>query len=189
MNFSKYIIILLFTFLFSNISVSQVPNFRIYPSTTNQIEPAIVTDPNNPLIMFASAFTINLSFKSEGVYVTTDGGLTWTGNDTCTGSPISNHGGDPGPVIDKNGRFILTHQGGFVIGMYSNYSTNLGQTWSSNYQIAGNDQDKGSPATDDVPTSAYYGRTFLVWTKFTNPFQFQYLTLTIAALTGQLLPS
>ena len=57
---------------------SQVPNFRLYPSSTNQIEPAIVTHPTNPMIMFASAFTINFAFKSEGVYVTTDGGLTWT---------------------------------------------------------------------------------------------------------------
>ena len=170
MNLIKYFLLLLISFMISGSINSQVPNFRLYPSSTNQIEPAIVTHPTNPMIMFASAFTINFAFKSEGVYVTTDGGLTWTGNDTCTGSPLSNHGGDPGPIIDKDGRLILTHQGGFVIGMYSNYSTNLGQSWSSNYQIAGNDQDKGSPATDDVPTSAYYGRTYLVWTKFTNPF-------------------
>jgi len=156
--------------LFADESFSQVPNFRIHPSTSNQIEPAIVKHPTNPLIMFASSFTIRLSFKSEGVYVTTDGGVNWFGSDTCTGSPISNHGGDPGPIIDKDGRLILTHQGGFVLGMYSNYSTDLGQTWSSNYQIAGNDQDKGSPATDAIPSSPYYGRTYLVWTRFTNPF-------------------
>lgn len=149
---------------------AQFPNFRIYPSSTNQIEPTIVRHPTNPDIMFASAFTIFLSFKSEGVYLTTNGGVNWFGSDTCTGSPIANHGGDPGPVIDKDGRLILTHQGGFVIGMYSNYSTNLGQTWSVNQQIAGNDQDKGSPATDDVSSSSYYGRTFLVWTRFTSPF-------------------
>lgn len=100
--------------------------------------------------MFASAFTVRLSFKSEGVYVTTNGGVNWFGSDTCTGSPISNHGGDPGPIIDKDGKLILTHQGGFVLGMYSNYSTDLGQTWSSNYQIAGSESSKGSPATDDV---------------------------------------
>ncbi|MBL8008338.1 MAG: T9SS type A sorting domain-containing protein [Ignavibacteria bacterium] len=148
----------------------QFPNFRIHPSGNNQIEPAIVRHPNNPLIMFASSFTINTSFRSEGVYVTTNGGLNWTGSDTCSGSPITNHGGDPGPVIDKDGRFILTHQGGFILGMWSNYSTNMGQTWSNNLLIAGNDQDKGSPATDDIQISPYYGRTFLVWTRFTNPF-------------------
>lgn len=168
----KYIFYVLFllVILIQGESGSQVPNFRIHPSSNNQIEPAIVKHPTNPLIMFASSFTVRLSFKSEGVYVTTNGGVNWFGSDTCTGSPISNHGGDPGPIIDKDGRLILTHQGGFVLGMYSNYSTDLGQTWSSNYQIAGNDQDKGSPATDDVTSSPYYGRTYLVWTRFTSPF-------------------
>jgi hypothetical protein len=163
-------LILLISLISVNELYSQVPNFRIYPSSTNQIEPAIVKHPTNPMIMFASSFTINFAFKSEGVYVTTNAGLSWFGSDTCRGVPLSNHGGDPGPIIDKDGRFILTHQGGFVLGMYSNYSTDLGQTWSANYQIAGNDQDKGSPATDDIPSSQYYGRTYLVWTRFTNPF-------------------
>ncbi len=151
-------------------SNAQFPSFRIYPSGSNQIEPVIVRHPSNHNIMFASAFTIRLSFRSEGVYVTTDGGATWRGTDTLAGQPITNHGGDPGPIIDKDGRFLLTHQGGFVLGMYSNFSTNQGLTWSPNYQIAGDDQDKGSPATDDVPTSPYYGRTYLIWTRFTNPF-------------------
>jgi len=170
-------IIIKYYFVFSFIAAffcsgikAQFTNFRLHPSSTNQIEPTIVRHPTNPDIMFASAFTIFLSFKSEGVYLTTNGGVNWFGSDTCTGTPIANHGGDPGPIIDKDGRLILTHQGGFVIGMYSNFSTNLGQTWSANYQIAGNDQDKGSPATDDIATSAYYGRTFLVWTRFTSPF-------------------
>jgi len=120
--------------------------------------------------MFASSFTIRTSFRSEGVYLTTNGGLNWFGTDTLFGSPISNHGGDPGPIIDKDGNLILTHQGGFILGMYSNYSTNMGQTWSNNYQIAGDDQDKGSPATNPISSSPYYGRTFLVWTRFVNPF-------------------
>ncbi|MBV6478753.1 MAG: hypothetical protein HGGPFJEG_01510 [Ignavibacteria bacterium] len=149
---------------------AQFPNFRIHPSTNNQIEPNIVVHPTNPDIMFASSFTIRTSFRSEGVYLTTNGGLNWYGTDTLFGNPITNHGGDPGPVIDKDGNLILTHQGGFIIGMYSNSSTNMGQTWSNNVQIAGDDQDKGSPATNVIPASPYYGRTFLVWTRFTSPF-------------------
>ncbi|MBK8549739.1 MAG: exo-alpha-sialidase [Ignavibacteria bacterium] len=168
-KFNLFLQFLLSIILFNN-SYSQFPNFRIHPSSNHQIEPAIVRHPSNPLIMFASSFTVNTSFRSEGIYVTTNGGLNWTGTDTCFGNPISNHGGDPGPVIDKDGRLILTHQGGFILGMWSNYSTDLGQTWSNNKLIAGNDQDKGSPATDDVPNSPYYGRTYLVWTRFTSPF-------------------
>lgn len=149
---------------------SQFVNFRLHPSGNQQIEPTITKHPANPLIMFASAFTITYSFHSESVYVSTDGGSTWRGTDTCPGAPINNHGGDPGPVIDKDGRLILTHQGGFVLGMYANYSTNYGISWSNNYQIAANDQDKGSPGTDDAPLSPYYGRTYLVWTKYTIPY-------------------
>ncbi|MEZ4689196.1 MAG: hypothetical protein R3A12_03045 [Ignavibacteria bacterium] len=29
---------------------------------------------------------------------------------------------------------------------------------------------KGSPGTDDIMTSPFYGRAYLVWTKFLNPF-------------------
>ena len=148
------------------------PNFRIHPSSNAQIEPVIVRHPSNPDIMFASSYTVKLGtmFRSEGVYVTTNGGLNWFGSDSCTGLPDYYHGGDPGAIIDKNGRFILTHQGGWVLGMFSNYSTDLGATWSNNYTIASDDQDKGSPGTDDVPSSAYYGRTYLVWTRYTPPY-------------------
>ena len=152
----------------------QYTNFRIYPSISNQIEPTIIQHPLNPQILFASAFTIYTSFTSEGIYVSTDGGYNWTGNDTCTGADINLHEGDPGPIIDKNGNFIVTHQGAFPNGMYANYSTNMGQTWSNNILIAYGDQEKGTPATDDVTSSLYYGRTYLVWTRYINPFPIVY---------------
>jgi hypothetical protein len=150
---------------------AQYANFRLHPSANIQIEPSIARHPLNPQILFASAFTLSGTLRSEGTYTSTDGGLTWFGSDTCQGASVTTgHGGDPGPVIDKNGVFILTHQGGVFTGMYSNYSTNNGLTWSNNNTIATNDQDKGSPSTDDVPSSPYYGRTYLVWTRFVSPF-------------------
>ena len=150
---------------------AQFPNFLIHPSGNNQIEPSIVVSPQNHMLMFCSAYTISGSFRSEGIYVSTNGGTTWFGTDTCQGQPITTgHGGDPGPIIDKDGVFILTHQGGFFPGMYANFSTNNGSTWSDNFTIAQNDQDKGSPGTDNIPTSPYYGRSFLVWTRFVSTF-------------------
>lgn len=167
----KYINIFLFSvFFLSNISYAQYTNYRIHPSSNFQLEPSIVKHPLNPSIFFVSAYTLSGALRSEGTYTSTNGGLTWFGTDTCQGAPItSGHGGDPGPIIDKNGVFILTHQGGIISGMYANYSTNLGVNWSSNSIIATNDQDKGNPGTDDVPASPFYGRTYLVWTKFTSP--------------------
>ena len=166
-------LILLSACTFQNL-YSQFPNYRIHPSNNAQIEPSIVRNPSNPSILFCSSYTINVSgsgFKSEGIYVSTNGGLTWSGSDTCNGAPVTTgHGGDPGPIIDKNGVFLLTHQGGLVTGMYANTSSNMGSTWSSNTIIATNDQDKGSPFTDDVTASSFYGRSFLIWTRYTNPF-------------------
>jgi hypothetical protein len=165
-----FLILYAAAFLLNNLS-AQIVNIRIYPSSVAQIEPSISKSPVNPLIMFASAYTISGAFRSEGVYVTTNGGLSWFGSDTCnSGSSSNNHGGDPGPVIDKDGRLILTHQGGFITGMFSNTSTNLGTTWTANQLIASGDQDKGTPATDDESVSSYYGRTYIVWTRFVSPF-------------------
>jgi len=172
MRISKAILFIITVFIFSSaISFAQIKNFRIHPSANAQIEPSIVRSPVNPLVMFTASYTISNSFRSEGNYFTTDGGQTWFGSDTCnSGSSTNNHGGDPGPVIDKDGKFILTHQGGFIVGMFSNTSTNFGASWSGSVLIASGDQDKGTPGTDDVSSSPYYGRTYLVWTRFLNPF-------------------
>jgi hypothetical protein len=148
-------------------------NFRIHPSPLyNQIEPTIVRHPVNEQILFVSSFNIKSgsTFRSEGVYLSTDGGLNWFGSDTLKGNPIQNHGGDPGPVIDKDGRLIVTHLGGISPGIFANYSTNMGSTWSANTNITVDIQDKSNANTNDVPGSPYYGRTFVVWTKYEPPY-------------------
>lgn len=151
---------------------SQYPSFRIFPSSNYQIEPFIVRHPSNPQIMFASSYNVisQTSFRSEGVYVTTNGGQTWFGSDTCKGIPLSNHAGDPGPIIDKDGRFLITHLGTFPPGMFANYSTNNGISWSNNFTIMTGDNDKGSPATDAIPSSPFYGRTYVAFTRYVSPF-------------------
>lgn len=169
--------------IFAGSVYSQYSSFRLYPSNNNQIEPSISRSPVNPQILFASAYTITpVGFKSEGIYVSTDGGLNWSGNDSCTGAPIQNHSGDPGPIIDKNGVFIITHIGALPPGMYANYSTNLGSTWSTNAQILSGDLDKGAPGTDVNPSSPYYGRTYLAFTNFTPPFR---IVLSYTSNSGQ----
>jgi hypothetical protein len=164
-------IILLFSSLYTLNIRAQYPNYMLFQSNYNQIEPSIVRHPLNPQILFASAYTIFTSYRSEGVYVSTNGGNTWTGVDSVRGTIVQNHGGDPGPVIDKNGRFILTHLGGFIDGMYSDYSTNNGSSWVSTASaIASGTQDKGAPNTDDIPSSPYFGRTYLAFTRYSVPF-------------------
>jgi len=150
------------------------PNFRVLPRTNSyQSETDIVRHPTNPLIMFGSSNAFNNTgslFISEGVYVTTDGGITWGGSDTMSlanGTPVPNQGGDPGILIDKDGRFIQTHLGFTTSGMFGNYSTDNGASWSSNFTIASGSQDKNLAGTDDSPTSPFYGRSYCVWSLFT----------------------
>jgi len=146
-------------------------NFRLYPSNVSQTEVFIVTHPSNPNIIFASANTIvfNPFFVSEGIYVTSNGGNSWYGSDTCKGAPINLHGGDPGITINKDGTFIITRRG-FSPGLYSHYSTNFGVTWSNQKTITNDDLERGTMTSDVHPSSPYYGRSYTAWVKFAPPF-------------------
>ncbi len=154
-----------------NIQVN--PSFRLYPSAVTQTEVLITVHPGDPNVLFASANTINFSpfFVSEGVYASTDGGNSWFGNDTCTGSPIPFHGGDPGIAIDKDGRFILTRLGsGPFTGLYSHFSTDRGLSLSSQYTITTDLLERAAVASDGFPASNFYGRTYAVWVNLFSPY-------------------
>lgn len=146
------------------------PNFRVNPRTAqHQSETPIVRHPLNPNILFASANTWNMggfTSISTGSYRTTDGGVTWTGSDTS----VFNYG-DPGPMIDYLGRFLIsyiTSSGS----MGAAYSTNNGLTWSTTVTFPGatTSADKNLSATDDDPTSAFYGRSYTVYTEFSGTY-------------------
>ncbi|NQV03334.1 MAG: hypothetical protein HQ542_11855, partial [Bacteroidia bacterium] len=113
MRFFKVLILLLIIShgLFAqdnSVSLKFGDNYRLYPSNVTQTEVFIVKSPLDQNILFSTCNTLNFIpfFISEGIFVTTDGGQNWQGNDTCTGEPIAFHGGDPGITIDKNGTFI-----------------------------------------------------------------------------------
>jgi Secretion system C-terminal sorting domain len=159
-------------------------NFLVFPSPITQTEPVISINPINPKLIAVSGKTINTatSFTSEGVYVSIDGGLTWTGFDTCIGQLIENHGGDPQIIVDRNGRLILTHIGNpqLFVGIYSHYSNDLGSAWTPAFTISSDQpEDKGSSAIDNSITSAYYSRLYTTWVDQTipsNPVSFSFST-------------
>ncbi len=163
-------------------SLPVFPNFRILPSTvTAQFETDITRHPSNPSILYASASTINTqtSFRSEGVYVSTNGGQNWFGSDTIFASPLFNHGGDPGPIIDLNGRFVFVHHGILINGIFAHYSTNLGANWTNAYTIATGDMDKGNDIVYDASSiSPFFGRIYVSFVFLTPPFfvRFSYTT-------------
>ncbi len=122
---------------------------------------------------FVSANTIRFLpfFVSEGVYVSMDGGLTWSGSDTCKGEYINFHGGDPSISIDKNGRFILTRLGRTpFVGLFVHYSNDSGKTWSFQNIINDHDLERSVLASDVSQSSPFYGRTYSVWVRFNPPY-------------------
>ncbi|MCZ6703669.1 MAG: T9SS type A sorting domain-containing protein [Ignavibacteria bacterium] len=154
-------------------SIVRGENYRIYPSNVTQTEVFIVKSPVDENILFSSGNTLNFIpfFISEGIYVTTNGGNSWQGNDTCTGEPISFHGGDPGVTIDKNGTFIITRLGRSPFaGLYSHYSADNGQTWSVQKVISIDDLERATLTTDAITTSSFYGRSHAAWVRFNIPF-------------------
>ncbi|MCX6161722.1 MAG: T9SS type A sorting domain-containing protein [Ignavibacteriae bacterium] len=173
-NFFKISLIFLFILNVTLPEANPLPgNFRIYPGSITQTEPIVTISPLNPLVMFASAVTINPTngFRSEGIYITTNGGLNWSGSDTCTGAYLYNHGGDPGVAITNTGALVLTHIGSIFYGVYSHYSTNMGNTWSAAYTITNiQPEDKGTTTSDNNPASPYFGRVYTAWVNFISPF-------------------
>ena len=146
-------------------------NFLIFPSTVTQTEPVLAVSPIDPDFIFASAVTINTSifFKSEGVYISKDGGFHWSGSDTCKGQLLSNHGGDPQIMINQNNRLILTHIGSIFPGIYSHYSKDSGKTWTDAATVTTEQvEDKGTVKIDNNPGSPFYGRMYSVWVNYAN---------------------
>ena len=146
------------------------PNFRVHPTTSRtQSETPITIHPLNPNIMFASANTYNVGGAttfSTAHYVTTDGGLTWFGDDTT-----NFNFGDPAPMIMYTGRLLISYITS-TGAMGAAYSVNNGATWSGTVTFPGSttSSDKNLSATDGEPTSAYYGRCYTVYTEFSGAY-------------------
>ena len=156
-----------------NMILADVPNYRLHPSDVTQTEVFIVNHPSDNDILFASCNTLTFIpfFVSEGIYVTTNGGASWHGSDTCKGEPIPFHGGDPGIAIDRNGTFIITRLGRSpFVGLYSHYSTDNGMTWSAQQVLSTDDLERAGVESDVNPASPYFGRTYAAWVKFALPF-------------------
>ena len=149
------------------------PNVKLHPSSNvQQTGIEITRDPNNPGILFSTGLTSiggGNTFTNSGVYVSTNGGFSWRGNDTLNSPKQNDQRGYPSPVIDRNGRFYVTHltsvtSFGSVTGVGVNYSTDRGLTWSSTVQIVNDvNAERTVAATDDSPVSPYYGYVYSAW--------------------------
>lgn len=145
-------------------------------------EPNIVVDPNDPLHMIASSNDYDSC--CDGFYTTFDGGQTWeSGNMAKEGA--NRTGSDPVTVIDpKSGNAIhsslnyrFTPSGEATDGdVVVSISKDGGLTWGKTivvYDGEGADRDptqvfndKEWIVTDTNPSSPFYGRTYLTWSRF-----------------------
>jgi hypothetical protein len=153
------------------------PNVRVQPGNNfSQSECPIVSSPLNRNILFASsnAYTFSTGNINSGVYVSTDGGVTWTGKENLGAGSLNNQRGDPGPTISKFGTFLFTHltsntNFGSLTGMGANRSTDNGLTWTNTFQVVNDaNADKNMTSTDDSPSSPYYGQSYFAWTSFSD---------------------
>jgi subtilisin-like proprotein convertase family protein len=147
------------------------PNVRVLPNSSEQDELYLSYNPQVPNVMFGSANTTVGSSYGQGVYVTTNAGVTWYGTDLMPNEPSSTS--DPAPAIDKNGIFVFTSLNTVNSSnafMYGQYSTNYGVNWSTPYTIYSGSSDKNLSASDDVPSSPYYGRTYTAWTVWSGSY-------------------
>ncbi|MCX6161456.1 MAG: sialidase family protein, partial [Ignavibacteriae bacterium] len=148
------------------------PNVRVHPSITTQSEVPITRHPTNQQILFASSNAARMSGSSlqmisEGMYLSTNGGLTWFGSDTTAAAPLLNHGGDPAPAIGLNGYLYQSYLGYTTSGMFATYSSNMGATWANTSTIVSGSQDKNHTFVNDVAASPYAGRVYVTWSLFT----------------------
>ncbi|NOS86055.1 MAG: T9SS type A sorting domain-containing protein [Ignavibacteria bacterium] len=162
-----------------NMVITVGPSVRVLPTANaQQDEIVLVRHPLNQNIMFGGANTTVGGVFGQGGYITTDGGASWTGNNLLP--PFSQSSSDPAPTIDKNGVIIFTTlDSPGSLGMVSAYSTNNGSSWSSKVSISSVSSDKNFAASDDAPSSPYYGRSYAVWSNFSlgsPPIVFSYTT-------------
>jgi hypothetical protein len=154
------------TYYYSPSGINAVgPNFRVLPNSNQQDEIYLTSNPAFPMILYGASNTTAGSSYSQGVYVSTNGGLNWYGTDLMPNCPIG--ASDPAPAIDKNGNFVFTtlNTSGNVF-MIGQYSTDYGVNWSTPFTISGGSPaDKNLTGTDDVSSSPYFGRTYTVWSK------------------------
>ena len=151
------------------------PNIRVLPTSNQQTEVPLVISRNTPTFMFGSSNRTSGSDINSGSYITTNGGVTWFGQDFINNGNTNNQRGDPGPAIGKDNRVIFTHLSsntnfGGVTGMAGEYSTNFGMNFSPSFQIhSSSSDDKNLACGDDVPTSPFYGNFYMTFCNLSSP--------------------
>ena len=147
-------------------------------------EPDIEVDPDDPLHMIASSNDYGTC--CDQFYTTFDGGQTWITGNMSREKPLK-IGSDPVTVFDRKHRvaihaslsFSVQHASGTQAcdgDVVASISRDGGKTWEipvlvddgqgCDFSATQLFNDKEWIVTDNNPTSPFYGRTYLTWSKF-----------------------
>ena len=150
--------------------VDDSPDVLIVGGNNTQSENSIFVNPNDPSKVLNSNNSTDLPVSTvygTSGFMTTDGGLTWTGSVQGTGGPNS---GDPAAVIGLNGEYYV----GYIADNGGNgmaYSTDEGANWV-HVQVAPPPADpfglldKNHLWVDNSPSSPHQGNLYAAWTRF-----------------------
>ena len=144
-----------------------------YPNAADwQSEEWIQSQNDNSNVMYGGFNSgTSSAFYGTGWFFSSNGGTSWIGN-TVSGSGANN--GDPAPFIYPTGstyagRLGMTFIGGSGIG--ATYLTDNGTTWSTYIDFsAGGSTDKNLDCVDNLSTSPFFGRAYVVWWEYSGSY-------------------
>jgi len=135
-------------------------------SNTTQSENSVFVSPKNPLHLLnsnnSSSWPVT-EFYGASYWVSTDGGLTWTGS---TGGAGGTQRGDPAAAINRNGRLFVGYVS-FEYGQGVAYSDNNGASWTPRTVApAPSVLDKNHLWVDNSAASPHVNNVYSAWTNF-----------------------
>ncbi|NNE44407.1 MAG: T9SS type A sorting domain-containing protein, partial [Gemmatimonadetes bacterium] len=162
----------------STVSARSLPpqdsvDLGVMPSAVvTQSEISTFVDPNDANTVLVSTNTTDwngtsvIQLYGTGMYWSTDGGASWSGNDFGPGGVANS--GDPAVVIRENdGRWVVGYiSTGFGQGV--SYTTDQGSNWSHVNLFPSGTLDKNHLMVDNHPTSPFNGNLYSSWTSFSG---------------------
>ncbi len=154
------------------------PNIIPFPSSYSESEVTGSIMLGSPNTIFACWNSFLSGSFGTGFFLSTDGGSTWSGNNSIN----SSGSGDPGTLIfpfgsQWSGRIeVVSPNNTPVIGYYS---TNNGINWSASTFNGASSLSKGFCCVDDIAGSPFFGRAYAIWSNFgfaSPPVVFAYST-------------
>jgi len=141
---------------------SVYPDFRIFPSNMNQSTISSAINLANPNLIFAGANTD----LGQGYYYSTNGGITWNGDDFLPGSLLISS--NPSVQFAYNGTLFFNYLDNSLV---VDRSSNNGVNWLGRNVIpTSGGFDKNHIAVDIDTNSPYYARLYTGYTKWSPPY-------------------